>query len=255
MYPELMRNASLMSLLLLPALSLLPACQTQREEEPERQKTDEPAPLYLGTVNQVLSDRGFVILRFIGPVPASGATLITHPADGSNTRVGNLVLSDISQARGNFATASIRSGTVVAGDAVYLYRDVLRHPGKEQQSGTAGLPVGGSTIPGALPGLPGSEAGSAPGLSGTTFPGYAGGSSPTQPAAPSIPSLRDSLSDPVSDALSGTAGGAPAAPASAGDTAPDTPANTPSTPRRNSPAKDEFPAHLNDIPDNMNDWD
>lgn len=252
MYPELMRNASLMSLLLLPALSLLPACQTQREEEPERQKTDEPAPLYLGTVNQVLSDRGFVILRFIGPVPASGATLITHPADGSNTRVGNLVLSDVSQARGNFATASIRSGTVVAGDAVYLYRDVLRHPGKEQQSGTAGLPVGGSTIPGALPGLPGSEAGNTPALSGTNFPGYAGGSTPTtQPSAPSIPSLQDSLSDPVSDALSGTAGGAPAMPSSARDDTADTPAPAP----RKSPAKDEFPAHLNDIPDNMNDWD
>lgn len=252
MYPELMRNASLMSLLLLPALSLLPACQTQREEVPERQKTDEPAPLYLGTVNQVLSDRGFVILRFIGPVPTSGATLITHPADGSNTRVGNLVLSDVSQARGNFATASIRSGTVVAGDAVYLYRDVLRHPGKEQQSGTAGLPVAGSTIPGALPGLPGSAAGSAPGLSGTTFPGYAGGSSPTtQPSAPSIPSLQDSLSDPVSDALSGTAGGAPAMPSSARDDTADTHAPAP----RKSPAKDEFPAHLNDIPDNMNDWD
>ncbi len=252
MYPELMRNASLMSLLLLPALSLLPACQTQREEVPERLKTDEPAPLYLGTVNQVLSDRGFVILRFIGPVPTSGATLITHPADGSNTRVGNLVLSDVSQARGNFATASIRSGTVVAGDAVYLYRDVLRHPGKEQQSGTAGLPLSGNTLPGALPGLPGSGAGSTPGLSGTNFPGYAGGSSPTtQPTAPSIPSLQDSLSDPVSDALSGTAGGAPATPASAGDAPADTPAPTP----RNSPAKDEFPAHLNDIPDNMNDWD
>lgn len=246
-----MKNASLMSLILLPVLSMLPSCQTQLEEEPERQKTDEPAPLYLGTVNQVLSDRGFVILRFIGPVPTSGATLITHPADGSNTRVGNLELSGVSQTRGNFATASIRSGTVVAGDAVYLYRDVLRHPGKEQQSGTVGTPVAGGSLPGALPGLPGSEAGITPPLSGTNVPGYAGGNDTASHAAtPGIPSLQDSLSDPVSDALSGTADGTSSSSQARGNT------TAPAAPSRgSSPAKDEFPSHLNDIPDNMNDWD
>lgn len=66
-------------------------------------------------------------------MPKAGTTLITHPADGSTVRIGNLVISAGQPARNGIIAADIRSGTVAKGDRVFQYRDVALHPGKEQE--------------------------------------------------------------------------------------------------------------------------
>lgn len=233
-YSDRMKLSTLMSLPVVAlALALLPSCQIaqqqqSRPDEEKREKTDEPAPFYLGTVHQVHADRNFVVLRMIGPMPAAGSTLITHPADGSNTRVGNLELRDTRAVRG-FITATIRSGTVVSGDAVYLYRDVLRHPGKEQTvSADPITPVSGEFASGTT---------DATGATTTGFPaGLTPSSSYTTPPASPAPAVVD----PVSDALN-----AGSAPTGGTGTRKPAPAQT----------KDEFPSHLNDIPLHVDDWD
>lgn len=128
-----MRKLLCLALILLPGLSV--SCiQQQRhaENQEEAPEVKEPPPLHLGAVHQVYPDQHFALLRIIGPMPAAGATLITHPPDGSNSRIGNLVISTGQPARNNIIAADIRSGTVVRGDRVFQYRDVSLHPGREQ---------------------------------------------------------------------------------------------------------------------------
>lgn len=107
--------------------------QQQAPEETKETKKKIPPPLYLGTVHQVYPDKGFALLRIIGPIPKEGVTLITHPFDGTNARIGNLLVSSIEAAGKGIIAADIRSGTVVQGDRVYLYRDVYEPESKEQE--------------------------------------------------------------------------------------------------------------------------
>lgn len=106
---------------LLSGCSLLQQ-QTAPSEDKEHTKT--PPPMYLGEVHQVYPSQGFALLRIIGPMPKAGVTLITHPVDGSTSRMGNLAISADSAPRNGMAVADIRSGTVVSGDRVFLYRDI-----------------------------------------------------------------------------------------------------------------------------------
>lgn len=128
-----MRKLLRLALILLPGLCV--SCiQQQRHAgaQEEAAESKEPPPLHLGAVHQVYPDQHFALLRIIGPMPTAGTTLITHPPDGSNARIGNLVISAGQPARNNIIAADIRSGTVVQGDRVFQYRDVSLHPGKEQ---------------------------------------------------------------------------------------------------------------------------
>lgn len=95
--------------------------QQQPEEKEEEQKV--APPQYLGTVHQVYSAQKFALLRIIGPMPQVGTTLVTHPVDGSTSRMGNLEVSDASP-RGGMIVADIRSGVVSGGDRVFLYRNI-----------------------------------------------------------------------------------------------------------------------------------
>ena len=81
-------------------------------------------PLYLGTVHQVYAKEKFVLLRIIGPIPKAGVTLISHPVDGSTSRMGNLVVSEDSAPLKGMVVADIRSGSIASGDRVFLYRDI-----------------------------------------------------------------------------------------------------------------------------------
>lgn len=117
------------------AACLFAACQQQKSPEQEKKPVAEEAPpLYLGAVHQVYPEQGFALLRIIGPMPKAGSTLITHPADGSVSRIGNLEISTGQPARNGIIAADIRSGTVVKGDRVFQYRDIAQHPGKEQEA-------------------------------------------------------------------------------------------------------------------------
>lgn len=125
-------------LLCFPALALLTGCDLlqpqdgEGEKEQQEEKVVIPPPLHLGAVHQVYPEQGFALLRMLGPVPPAGTTLITHPADGSNDRVGNLCVSAAGGSRNNMIAADIRSGTVVQGDRVFLYRDIAAPEPQEQ---------------------------------------------------------------------------------------------------------------------------
>lgn len=136
-------------ILLLAPLLLLGSCQQQQQpqaqaEEQEEQKSKVPPPLHLGAVHQVYPEQNFALLRIIGPMPGPGVTLITHPADGSNSRIGNLVISTGQPTRNNIIAADIRSGTVVRGDRVFRYRNIASYtepsqdtePGQEDMAET-----------------------------------------------------------------------------------------------------------------------
>lgn len=120
----------------LPVL-LIGACQQQQQiQEQEAQKNESPKtppPLHLGAVHQVYPEQQFALLRIIGPMPGPGTTLITHPPDGSTSRIGNLIISTGQPSRNNIIAADIRSGTVVKGDRVFRYRNISEPDSKEQE--------------------------------------------------------------------------------------------------------------------------
>lgn len=123
----------LCSTVLLAACSLLPQQQQEKDKNETENKVVIPPPLHLGAVHQVYPEQGFALLRMIGPVPAPGTTLISHPADGSNDRVGNLSVSNASGSRNGIIAADIRSGTVIKGDRIFLYRDIAAPEAQDQE--------------------------------------------------------------------------------------------------------------------------
>lgn len=108
-------------------LFLPTACQQQNitKDDQQNEAKQAPPPLHLGAVHQVYPDQGFALLRIIGPMPKGGTVLITHPADGSNERIGNLIVSSDFAARNNIIAADIRSGSIMKGDRVFQYRNIF----------------------------------------------------------------------------------------------------------------------------------
>lgn len=132
-----MKNIACVALLCLPLAGLLAGCVQQLAQEEQQEKAPElviPPPLHLGAVHQVYPEQNFALLRMIGPIPAPGTTLITHPADGSNDRVGNLCVSNATGSRNGIIAADIRSGTVVKGDRVFRYREIAPPESREQDA-------------------------------------------------------------------------------------------------------------------------
>lgn len=197
------------------------SCQLQQQQHEEEKKEEDkkPAPIYLGSVHQVYPEKNFALLRIIGPMPGPDDTLITHPSNGSNERVGNLVVSMGQPARNNIITADIRSGTVVRGDLVFQYRDISEPDSKEQEM---------EEIP-EVPEIPG---------------GIPTSSEPATTVLPEHPSLTNILpvQDPA-DVLEEEESPAPAAPAYK------------PTPAPASKAPMEIPDYLDEIPDDIKDWD
>ena len=215
-----MRKLLCLALILLPGLSV--SCiQQQRhaENQEEAPEVKEPPPLHLGAVHQVYPDQHFALLRIIGPMPAAGATLITHPPDGSNSRIGNLVISTGQPARNNIIAADIRSGTVVRGDRVFQYRDVSLHPGREQ----------------VVPEAPEEEQQQGQDLTITETPDNSAATEtedfPATPGEAEAPEERQSVDTTVLPA--------PAPTDPAGTSSPSAPA----------------PDYLNDIPDDISQWE
>lgn len=103
------------------------ACQQQNitKDDQQNEANQAPPPLHLGAVHQVYPEQGFALLRIIGPMPKGGTVLITHPADGSNERIGNLIVSSDFAARNNIIAADIRSGSIMKGDRVFQYRNIF----------------------------------------------------------------------------------------------------------------------------------
>ena len=131
-----MLTAVLMSAL--PVACIQQQQQQQQSSDPQNEKLQEQEmapPLHLGAVHQVYPEQGFALLRIIGPVPKGGTVLISHPMDGSNSRIGNLIVSSEFATRNNIIAADIRSGTVMKGDRVFQYRNLSSSQNDEETEG------------------------------------------------------------------------------------------------------------------------
>lgn len=118
----------------IPLTSCSQMQQQQSKTQPKEEDVPEiPPPLYLGTVHQVFSADKFALLRIIGPLPKEGTVLITHPADGTTDRVGNLIVSSAQHARNSIIAADIRAGVVMKGDRVFRYRSIAAAPIQEEE--------------------------------------------------------------------------------------------------------------------------
>ena len=198
---------------------------SQKTEDARSERKKELPPLYLGTVHQVYPAQKFALLRIIGPMPRAGVTLISHPADDSVARMGNLVVSPDSSPNRGIVVADIRSGAVESGDRVFLYRTISRQTEMTEQTDvelddvvteTPLPPSGGLNVP---PGV-------RPAASENALP------TPAAPEKSQLPAA------PVSQ---------PPAPA----TMPQSPLRQPSMPK----LPEKAPTYLNDIPDDINLWD
>ena len=113
----------------LGAVLLCSGCMWQQQKADSTTTAKEEnvlPPLHLGAVHQVYPEQGFVLLRIIGPMPRAGTVLISHPADGSNTRIGNLVVTSDQPAKNRIIAAEVRSGTPMKGDRVFMYRSIAQ---------------------------------------------------------------------------------------------------------------------------------
>lgn len=130
---------------------LMTGCQLQQQnksvDETDKEAHVQP-PLHLGAVHQVYPEQGFALLRMIGPVPRAGAILISHPADGSATRIGNLVVTSDQPAKNRIIAAEIRSGSPMQGDRVFMYRNIAQ-PVEKPEEEPAEI-----SVPTATPGTP-----------------------------------------------------------------------------------------------------
>ena len=121
---------------LLTVSLLCVGCQQNRHHGSDASDTPEEKvlpPLHLGAVHQVYPEQGFALLRIIGPLPGPGTILISHPADGSNTRIGNLVVTADQPSRNRIIVAQIRSGSIVKGDRVFMYRNIAQPEEKTEE--------------------------------------------------------------------------------------------------------------------------
>ena len=235
-----MKGIQIAAVLALTAL-LLGACGgtsrhvTEAERKEAMRRT--PPPLHLGAVHQVFPEKHFALLRIIGPLPADGTVLITPPPDGATDRIGNLCVSYAQNTRSNIIAADIRSGTVIKGDRVFLYRSVLQENGDEPQGkeekpaeeGTAAADGNAAAAPGELPVPPASELPEPAALPRPNLPDPATGTPP------------DTAPQSVETSVLPT----PKAP-----TAPATPA-TPA-PEQQDPSNLKL---IQDVPDNIHGWE
>ena len=141
----------------LPATLLILGCTLQfscsqlKQEQEQSDKQEEtttktPPPLYLGSVHQVFSGDKFALLRIIGPLPPEGTVLITHPADGSVERMGNLIVSSAQHARNNIIAADIRAGVVAKGDRVFRYRSISAAAEPEEEEAPQASTLSGEEL-------------------------------------------------------------------------------------------------------------
>ncbi len=187
---------------------LMGACQQSKPQGKPGDQGKVLPPLHLGAVHQVYPEQGFVLLRIIGPMPKGGTVLITHPADGSNTRVGNLVVTSDQPARNNIIAADIRSGNVMKGDRVFMYRNIAAPDEKPEEDS--------STPATTTPATP------------ATTP------TPAAPTGSTTPAATEEDDTPAESTTSETA---------------------PRGPVIRDRKDHKTPAHIFDIPDDINDWD
>lgn len=150
MMPGMKKNLPVLLSALVCGLTFTSCSQFQQQQKqpaaPEEAIPDIPPPLYLGSVHQVFSSDKFALLRIIGPLPAEGTVLITHPADGSADRTGNLIVSSAQHARNSIIAADIRAGIVMKGDRVFRYRSIAAQEEQSEEEPPEATTLSGSEI-------------------------------------------------------------------------------------------------------------
>lgn len=145
-----MKQVLASALLFLVCLLQCSCSQMQKQERDEStsetKEASAPPPLYLGSVHQVYAADKFALLRIIGPLPPEGTVLITHPTDGSTSRMGNLIVSASANARNNIIAADIRAGQVAKGDRVFKYRSIAAAPIEPKEPEPEPVQLGGEEI-------------------------------------------------------------------------------------------------------------
>lgn len=191
----------------------------QQQQPEEKQKQQEPPPVYLGTIDQVYPEKNFALVRLIAPMPEPGTTLISHPADGSMGRVGNLSVSSerVDSLR---LAADIRGGTVMRGDYVFAYKPLSEPSAKTQQALDDApsdemeddtplpevdglLPASGPGSPAAVPVPVPAAVGASEGISEAPLPPAREAPAPTAPSptGPQAPQKAPSSLDDIADTL------------------------------------------------------
>lgn len=199
----------------------------------EQTKKELP-PMYLGTVHQVYPAQKFALLRIIGPSPRPGVTLISHPADGANNRIGNLVVSENTAGRRGIIAADIRSGQILAGDFIYLYRNISSVPDDEEERRIDLTPSPDPEPTPAPTPVAQQPRVSTPTPSPTRQPAA---TTPTEPATDDFTALFSGEDEPAPDF---------------GGSAVSTPSQTPQPQIPGTPER--APSYLDSIPDDINQW-
>lgn len=111
----------ILSLPVLAAFALLGASCSQ--QVPPVKKSPR-TPVYVGRVEQVYPRHNYVLIGLAGNVYEPGTVLISQsPGPEENRRVANLIVTEERLGRARIP-ADIRSGSVEAGDLVFLYRNL-----------------------------------------------------------------------------------------------------------------------------------
>ncbi len=89
-------------------------------------KKDTEKVFYIGSVYKIYPDAKFALIRIVKAKPSAGTTLISRPPNGSDARVGNLVVSPqtVSNNITPLIAADIRAGQLQVGDPVYIYQAI-----------------------------------------------------------------------------------------------------------------------------------
>lgn len=83
---------------------------------------DNASPVYIGKIERVYARHQYVLISLSGAVYPPGTVLLSQsPPSAEQQRIANLIVTD-ERLGGTRIPADIRSGSVEAGDLVFLYR-------------------------------------------------------------------------------------------------------------------------------------
>jgi len=103
---------------------LLSACAGEPVEKPKEKKDTSTAPILVGRIASIPSDRKFVLIQAYGKwTVETGSVLTTQGPEG---RAANLRATG--EKLGQYAAADIQSGTLELGDAVYTLSTLPTKP-------------------------------------------------------------------------------------------------------------------------------
>lgn len=116
-----MKHILVTSIIFIFGASLLSSCSQQT---PPPVKKTTPRPQCIGTVDRVFPQYKYVLIHVVqGSYPAGTVLISQAPDNQNNTRTANLIVTPERCGKLRIP-ADIRSGSVMEGDLVYIYRNL-----------------------------------------------------------------------------------------------------------------------------------